>query len=86
MVNYEGEPPVFVTNNLFEKRLRDGLLGIHLNKRIENGIDVPKNERSVFVTDVQSIIDVEKGMVYYEDYDAETQISTLGVDEVETVG
>ena len=80
LVNQEGEPPVFVTNNLFERRKALGLLGI------ETTNDMSDAERSVYVSDVQFIFDTEKGLVYYEDYDVKTETSTLGVEKVETVG
>jgi len=80
LVNQEGEPPVFVTNKLFERRKALGLLGIETTNEMSDA------ERSVYVSDVQFIFDTKKGVVYYEDYDAESGTSTLGVDKVETVG
>ena len=80
MVNQEGEAPVFVTDKLFERRKSLGLLGI------ETTAEMSDAEKAVFVSDVQFIFDTEGGIVYYEDYDAETETSTLGVDKVKTVG
>ena len=80
MVNQEGEAPVFVTNNLFDRRKALGLLGIETTNEMSDA------EKACFVSDVQSIIDTEKGLVYYENYDDGTGTSTLGVDKVETVG
>ena len=80
LVYHEGEAPVFVTDKLFERRKKLGLLENETTNEMSNA------ERRVFVTDVQFIFDTQECLVYYEDYDPKTRTSTLGVDEVKTVG
>ncbi len=85
VIDFEDEISV-IPPKLFERRLAEGLLSVHLVAREAKGEVITDEDLTCAVSDVWHIVDTKLNLEYYEAFDVETMASMLGIRELEVSG